>query len=269
MFGIIPRSLWSRSNPPDDENRIELTTRCLLIRHGARNILVDVGIGQRWSPRERNIYAIRDEDPGLTRALATHQLTPDAITDVILTHLHFDHAGGVSWQDAEGTLRASFPNATHHVQRRNWSWAHSPSARDQGSYRPEDLAIFGAHHQAPALNLVDGIAEIMPGIDVLPQHGHTFGMQIVLVRTPHTTFAYLADLIPTMSHLRDPYVMGYDIQPLVTVEEKRALLFEAARHDWVLIFGHDPAQDMARVELDTRGRPVAIPIAHHEIPSST
>ena len=265
MFGIIPRTLWSRTNPPDEENRIELTTRCLLVQHGDRNILVDVGIGDRWSARERDIYAIREADPQLRRALATHALTPEKITDVILTHLHFDHAGGIAWLDDSGVLRPSFPNATHHVQRRNWSWAHTPSARDQGSYRAEDLAIFAHPEHAPALNLIDGIAEIIPGVDVLPHHGHTFGMQVVLVRTPHTTFAYLADLIPTTSHLRDPYVMGYDIQPLVTVREKRALLFEAARHDWVLIFGHDPSQDMVRVEIDARGRPTTIPVSAREV----
>lgn len=267
MFGIIPRPLWNRTNPADAQNRIDMACRCLLVEYADRRVLVDCGMGVKWSEKEREIYNIRAQDPGLRGALAGHGLTPEQIDDVILTHLHFDHAGGVSEYagevepgDPDAPVRASFPNARHWVQARNWAWAMGPSARDAGSYRKVDFAFFDTAHDAPPMELVDGIAEIMPGIEVLPSHGHTFGMQMVKIRTANHTFVYVADLIPTTSHLRDPYVMGYDLQPLVTVDEKRALLHEARRNDWILIFEHDPHTGMGRVELDSRGRPVVVPV---------
>ncbi|TDP71967.1 MBL fold metallo-hydrolase [Bradymonas sediminis] len=263
MFGIIPRPLWERTNPADAQNRIDMACRCLLVEYPDRNVLVDCGIGSKWSQKERGIYNINAQDTALTEALNARGLSPADIDDVILTHLHFDHVGGASEFAGEGDaqrVRATFANARHWVQRRNWAWANGPSARDGGSYRPIDFTFFETQADAPPLELVDGIAEIMPGIEVLPMHGHTFGMQVLKITTAEHTFAYVADLIPTTSHMRDPYVMGYDIQPLVTVEEKRGLLYEASRNDWILIFGHDPSTSFARVELDKRGRPSAVPL---------
>jgi glyoxylase-like metal-dependent hydrolase (beta-lactamase superfamily II) len=182
----------------------------------------------------------------------------DAIDHVVLTHLHFDHAGGLSRYDADDAPVATFPGATHWVQKKNWGWANSPSARDAGSYREIDFGFF--EDGDVALELVDGPAEILPGIEVFPMNGHTFGMQVVKVTTPGGVYCHLADLIPTASHLRDPYVMGYDLQPLVTVEEKRALLWDAVRNDWILVYEHDPETAMSRVEFDSRGRPRAVPV---------
>lgn len=266
MFGIIPQPLWSRTNPPDDNNRIDLATRCLLVQYDDRNVLVDVGIGTKWSDKERGIYKIDDQDPALTTALDAYDLAPTDIDDVILTHLHFDHAGGVSRLDDRDEIVATFPNATHWVQKRNWSWANSPSPRDEGSYRPQDFRFFEESGDAPELRLVDGIDEILPGIEVLPQHGHTFGMQAVKIATDDHTYVYLADLIPTTSHLGDPYVMGYDIQPLETVEEKREILHRADRHDWILCFEHDPQQAFARVEIDGDDRR-AVSVDSSELPA--
>ncbi len=268
MFGIIPRPLWSRTNPPDEQNRIDMTSRCLLIEYAdGTSVLVDVGMGDRWTDKERGIYNVHAQDIGLKHALSTHALDPDSIDHVVLTHLHFDHAGGLrSKGAAPSEFVPTFKNAKHWVQRRNWSWAHAPSARDGGSYRRDDFAWLGESASAPELELVDGVAEILPGIEVLPQHGHTYGMQIIKIRTASCTVAFLADLIPTSSHMRDPYVMGYDLQPTVTVEEKRALLYEATRHDWILCFEHDPITDFARVELDKRGQPRAVALASGEVP---
>lgn len=259
MFGIIPRPLWHKTNPADAQNRIDMTCRCLLVEYPDRRVLIDVGLGTRWSERERDRYAIRDQDDGLSTALAALGLSAHDITDVVLTHLHFDHAGGLVTTGEDGAPRPVFERATHWVQRRNWAWAHAPSARDAGSYRLEDFSIFEAP-DAPTLELLDGIAEPLPGLEVLPHHGHTPGMQVVKVTTPEHTFAFVADLIPTTSHLRDPWVMGYDLEPLITVQEKRALLYEAMRHDWILCFEHDPHTPLARIERDERGRPRAVPV---------
>jgi glyoxylase-like metal-dependent hydrolase (beta-lactamase superfamily II) len=265
MFGIIPRPLWERTNPPDDNNRIQMACRCLLVEYESRNVLIDVGIGTKWSDKERGIYKIHNQDDGLSDGLGGFDLRPEDIDDVILTHLHFDHAGGVSEFAEDGeTVQAVFPNATHWVQRRNWAWGQNPSARDAGSFRMIDFSFF-EDDGAPPLELIDGIDEPLPGIEVLPYHGHTYGMQVIKIRTQHHTFAYLADLIPTTSHMRDPYVMGYDIQPLQTVEEKREVLYHAQRDDWILIFEHDPDTGFARVELDERERPTAVPVDEAEL----
>ena len=266
MFGIIPRPLWKRTNPPDENNRIDMACRCVLVEYTDRTVLVDTGIGTKWSDKERDIYKIHDQDRGLQSALADRDLGPKDIDDVVLTHLHFDHAGGVSrWADDGESVEATFPGARHWLQRRNWSWGNSPSARDAGSYRTIDFSFFEDSADAPELELVDGIAEIMPGIEVLPVHGHTHGMQVVKITTESHTFAYLADLIPTTSHMRDPYVMGYDLQPVVTVEEKREILYEAGRNDWILIFEHDPETGFARVEMDEKERPRAVGLEAEEI----
>ncbi len=258
MFGIIPRPIWQKTNPADEGHRIDLATRCLLIEDPDRTILVDVGIGTRWSDRHRDIYKISDQDPSFETGLDDRGLRPEEIDDVILTHLHFDHAGGLTYADEDGEIHPSFPNATHWIQRRNFSWAFSPSPRDEGSYRTDDFAFL--HREgAPELQLVDGIDEIIDGIEVIPCHGHTFGMQIVKVACADATYVFVADLIPTSSHLRDAYVMGYDLQPLVTVEEKRDILFRAQKHDWILLFEHDPQTPGGRVEFDERDHPTLVP----------
>lgn len=262
MFGIVPRPIWEKSNPADIRNRIDLACRCLYVEKGSQKILIDVGIGSHWNDKEREIYKISKRDDELTQSLKALGTSPEAITDVVLTHMHFDHAGGVSRPDESGRPIPAFPNARHWLQKRNWSWANGPSARDAGSYRSIDLEIF--ENGSVELRLIDGPQEIMEGVEVIPCHGHTFGMQLVVVEHQGSTFVHLADLIPTASHLRDPYVMGYDLQPLVTVEEKRRLLHHAIKEDWFLFFGHDPKIALARVERDGHGRPALLDLTRHE-----
>lgn len=252
MFGIIPKPLWSRAAPADEMNRIDLACRCLLVEYADRNVLIDTGLGSRWTKKEKEIYKISNQDPGLKNALANYDLKPSDISDVVITHLHFDHAGGLSFLE-NGETKASFPKARHYLQNRNWSWAHGPSARDAGSYRKGDFAFF-ENANAPELILLNGPEEILPGFSVHPQFGHTPGMQLCKIKTEDEIYFYLADLIATSAHLRDPYVMGYDIDPLTTLREKRDILHEAVKEDAILIFEHDPIRPLARVEKTKAGK---------------
>ncbi len=251
MFGIVPRPLWEREQPPDDRNRISLACRCLLLVGGGRVILVDTGIGDRWSDRERAIYAIRGGG-GLPGSLAAHGLAPGDVTDVIQTHLHFDHAGGLcrSPDTADGDPVPRFPGATVHLQRRNWVWAANPSPRDAGSYRPGDWAPY--RDGDDRLRLLDGAGEILPGIEAWPSDGHTPGQQLVRVRggSGRPDLFYGGDLFPTRSHLRIPWNMGYDLNPLTVMEEKRRLLEEADRGGHWLMLEHDPRVERVRIRLD-------------------
>lgn len=246
MFGVVPRALWSRSNPPDDRNRISLASRLLLIRGGGRTVLVDTGLGDRWSDKERKIYAVRQRDGGIVAALGRRGILPEDVTDVILTHLHFDHAAGTV-RGPEGEKRLTFPRATHHLQRRHWEWALSPTLKDQASFRPADFSLL---QDSERLHLVEGRAEILDGIEVLPLDGHTRGMQAVRVRGDDDEVLYPADLVPTATHVPLPWVMAYDNQPLVTLTEKRRLLGEAAREGWILVLEHDPETAAIRLEMD-------------------
>ncbi|MCB9506165.1 MAG: MBL fold metallo-hydrolase [Myxococcales bacterium] len=253
MFGIVPRPLWERTNPPDARNRIAMAARVLYFELGDRRVLIDTGIGRAWSAKEADIYGVALDEPPLTEKLRTLGIEPTAITDVILTHLHFDHAGGAIVDTVEGP-RPTFPGATHWVQRENWVWAHGPSVRDAGSYRRRDFARLG---DAVDLRLVDGHAAPFDGVELIVTRGHTPGMQLVKVRTAAQTVLYTADLIPTASHLHVPYVMGYDVYPLTTCAEKADLLEQATRHGWVLALEHDPDAAFVVPERRPDGRFVA------------
>lgn len=243
MFGVVPKPLWERKFPADERNRIDQALRCLLIRTGDRVILVDTGIGEKWPEKERDIYRLEGSDDGLDRALAALGVERGAITDVILTHLHFDHAGGATRVEG-GREVPAFPRATYHLQRRNWEWAHSPTERDTGSYRPEN---FRALERAGHLHLVDGEHELFPGVSVLPSDGHTVGMQMVRVADGEQWLVYCADLIPTSAHLKPAWIMSYDLQPLVVMEEKKMLIAEAIEEGGILFFEHDPGMQACRV----------------------
>ena len=259
MFGIIPKPLWERTNPADEANRIDLGCRCMLIRHpDADNILVDVGIGRKWDAKGLKIFNIRHSSPsgslGLEAGLARVGLTTDDIDHVILTHLHFDHAGGLSrWHDeARDRVVPTFPGRPHYVLRDHWRWANSPSERDAGSFRAMDFSFLEDPDLA-TLVLMDGHNELFEGVTIIPRFGHTPSMACVKVDAHDATYVFMADLIPTAGHIRVPYVMGYDLDPVTTCREKREILSEASRHGWRLAFEHDPVTEWCRVEADGRG----------------
>jgi glyoxylase-like metal-dependent hydrolase (beta-lactamase superfamily II) len=252
MFGIVPRPLWEKQAPPDSRNRIPLAARCLLAvdSEGPRRILVDVGLGDRWDAKRADIFAIERCD--LDAELARHGVARQDVTDVVLTHLHFDHAGGATRWRPDGRLELAFPNATHHLQRRNWQWAHAPSERDAGSFLPES---FEALQHSNRLHLVDGETELFPGFELIVAEGHTVGQQLPRVHGGGSHVTFCGDVIPTRAHIRVSWVMGYDLYPLTTVEEKKVLLAQALEDDGILFFEHDPGVAACRLG-EREGQPV-------------
>jgi glyoxylase-like metal-dependent hydrolase (beta-lactamase superfamily II) len=233
MFGVVPRPLWSRHFTPDSENRITLALRCLLIVSGTRRILVDDGAGTRWDEKRLTMYGIDQRTSSVHSELQRLGYPPQDVTDVILTHLHFDHAGGTTQPDG----RLTFPNATYHLQRRHWDWAHAPSDKDRGSFRKDD---FEALRGSNRLHLIDGETELFDGVHLFTSEGHTVGLQLVRVSADEKSWVFCGDLIPTTAHLKPAWVAAYDLQPLLVIQEKQRLLAQAVREHWVLFLEHDP-----------------------------
>jgi glyoxylase-like metal-dependent hydrolase (beta-lactamase superfamily II) len=252
MFGIVPRVLWERTNPPDEANRIEMAMRCLLLRGHGRTVLVDAGVGTGLGRKEREIYRFEPTPGPLEASLRDLGVGREDVTDVILTHLHFDHAGGAVRREGKELVPA-FPRATCHVQRRNFEWACDPSERDRASYRPDDFLPL---RDAGCLSLVEGPTELLPGLHLEVVDGHTFGQQIVRVSDTSGTLLFCADLVPTASHVPLPYVMGYDLQPLVTLREKRGVYARAIEEGWILVLEHDATTEAVRVRSGRRGAEV-------------
>lgn len=250
MFGVVPRPLWEGRMPPDDRNRIQLATQLLLIRGRGRTILVDTGMGTLFSDKYRDIYAIDQSRHNLKAALAALEVAPETVSDVILTHLHFDHAGGAVERDGDGELRPAFPRARYHVQRRQLSWALQPSSKDRGSYLPDTFQPLQAHQ---CLDLLDGGGEFLPGIDLIPVEGHTIAQQMVLVHDHDQAILYAGDLVPTAAHVPVPWVMAFDIHPLATIKEKQHYLHMAAWEGWRVVFQHDPETPCATITETERG----------------
>ncbi len=246
MFGIVPRPLWEKSIPPDERNRIDLAARCLLVRGAGRCVLVETGLGDKFDDKRTDIFKVGRHQGGLVAQLEARGIAPEEVTDVVLTHLHFDHCGGTTRFEKDRTV-LTFPAATHYVQRRQWEWARAPSGKDAGSFREED---FGALENDRRLSLVDGETELFAGFHVHVVDGHTPGMQLVSIRGDDAGMLFCADLVPTRAHLRWPYIMAYDNQPLRTLDEKRRWLSGAAERGDVVVFGHDPVIDAATLRRD-------------------
>lgn len=249
MFGVVPKTIWNKKNPADELNRIEMALRIVLLKSHDKVILIDTGIGHKFGPKQHDMYAIDFESSNLKDSLKQHDLSFDDVTDVILTHLHFDHAGGAT-QVRDDKIVPTFKNATYYVQQKNWDWANHPSEKDRASYLKENFIPL---MQAEQLTLLQGYTEILPGISTWLSDGHTIGQQLIRVQDQSENLIYCADIIPTSSHIGLPYIMGYDLQPLVTLEEKRRLLDQAASENWTLVFEHDPFMSACKVQQGERG----------------
>ena len=246
MFGVVPKVMWERQHPADEHNRIDLDLRCLLVDHGDRRILVDTGMGDRWDEKKVGVFGLQRRPNQLVAELAEAGITTDSITDVVLTHLHFDHAGGTLRRDGED-LAPVFGKARHWVQKRHWEWAVNPSERDRASFRADDFRLL---ESAGMLELVDGNGEIMPGVRVSTVNGHTPGQQMVEFHTGQGVVVFCADLLPFRSQLHVPWIMGFDLNPLLTVTEKKQFLTRAAEEGYVLVFEHDLENEASTVVFE-------------------
>ena len=248
MFGIIPKPLWQNGNPPDELNRIALSARNLLLVSDSQKILIDTGIGIDWDEKFKRIYNVDYSEYSQKKSLAEYDIKAEEITDVILTHLHFDHTGG-STILSNGKWIPAFPNAKYHVQKAHYDWAINPSDRDRGSFiRDRFIPLM----EAGVLNLIDTTI-FNEQIELVIINGHTFSQQMVKISDTSTTLLYCGDLFPFSTHIPMPYVMGYDLQPIVTVKEKRTILRKAVDEEWLLFFEHDPFGVAANVTETEKG----------------
>lgn len=249
MFGIVPKALWARKITPDDQNRIPLAMRCLLAIGNGRVILIDNGIGNKYDEKFAGHFAIDTSRDNLHHSLEQAGVSAADVTDVVLTHLHFDHCGGSTRRTGD-RLELTFPNARYHVQRKHWDWAEAANERERASFLKENLEPLGSSGH---LMLLDGPGELFPDIDVLLINGHTRGQQMVRFRSANRTLVFVADLLPTHHHVRLPWIMAYDIAPLDTLSEKKAFLQEACVEKWTLIYEHDPETAISELVSTDRG----------------
>jgi glyoxylase-like metal-dependent hydrolase (beta-lactamase superfamily II) len=233
MFGVIPRTLWEKKTPPDARNRITLAMNCLLIHAGGKRILVETGAGDKWDPKLRDIYAI--EQSRLVNGLREYGLHPQDIDVVVNTHLHFDHCGGNTFAE-KGKMLPVFPNARYVVQRGEFEHAKNPNERDRASYFEENYVPL---ESAGMLSLVEGDHTVVPGVDLIVVPGHTAHMLCVRLTGSGKTAFFFADLIPTTAHLPLPWIMGYDLYPMTTLENKKRWVPQVIREGWLALFGHD------------------------------
>ena len=254
MFGVVPKVLWNKLNPADDQNRIKLALNCLLIDTGNKKVLIDTGVGEKLSEKFKGIYRV-ERDNGLLSSLRSAGVEPEDIDFVINTHLHFDHCGG-NTRVIDKKLTTTFPRAKYVIQKKEWFDATHPNERTRASYLPENFIPIEERGQ---LILVEGDTEILPGINVILTNGHTAGHQSVLIQSEDRTAIYFGDLVPTTSHLKIPYIMGYDLFPLDIIEKKKEVLEKAMKQQWLLIFEHDPKNPFGYLK-EVERKPVFQPI---------
>ena len=250
MFGVVPKPLWERRIPADHRNRIPLALRCLLIEAPEALVLVDTGVGNKADQKFRDIYGISNQgDPTRLEDGIRHAGFDPSDGDIVLnTHLHFDHAGGDTFVDEAGEIRVSFPKARHVVQRGELDFSYSDNERIRASYLHENIE---AVTKAGLWTLVEGSSKITAGVSVVPTPGHTPFHQSVMIESDGEVACYLADVCPTSAHLPLAWIMGYDLEPLVTLESKRGLWQRAREEDWLLIFEHDPRTPWGRLDPDS------------------
>ena len=251
MFGVVPKPLWQRQIPADERNRIALGMRCLLVDHPSGLVLIDTGVGNKENEKFIDIYGVENAGSGgrtaLEGGLASLGVGPEDISLVINTHLHFDHGGGNTFRDDGGAIRPSFPRARYVVQRGEFDYATHTNERTAASYFAPNFVPL---RDAGVLDLIEGEREIVAGIRVIASPGHVPFHQSVVIESAGETALFLADVMPTAAHVPLPWIMGYDVEPLVTLESKRRIVAEAAEREWLMIFEHDASVAWGRLHHD-------------------
>jgi glyoxylase-like metal-dependent hydrolase (beta-lactamase superfamily II) len=256
MFGVVPRALWSRVAPPDEENRVRLNMNCLYVEAAGERVLIETGIGDKFSTRQAEMYGVRRERPLRDSVRTLTGCAPEEITIVVNTHLHFDHAGGNTTLDEGGCVVPTFPNARYFVSRSEFEHAEGPHERDRASYLPENWRPLAESGQ---LELKPDSYEVVPGLTLETVPGHSRTMQCVRLERGGRTLYGFADLVPTRAHVPLAWIMGYDLYPVETLEAKRRLLPRAAREGWLCLFYHDPEAPLCRL-VEENGKLRAEPV---------
>lgn len=255
MFGVVPKSIWNRSNPADENNLIDMAARCLLVEDGNRLILIDNGLGNKQSEKFFSYYYLWG-DHSLESSLKGHGFHPDDVTDVFLTHLHFDHCGGgIRWNRNHDGYEPVFKNAAYWTNKDHWEWAINPNAREKASFLKENLLPMQESGQLQFINPVNTgyLGESPLGFGILFANGHTDKQMLPHIRYKGTTLVFVADLLPTTGHIPLPYIMGYDTRPLLTLEEKAAFLNKAATEGYFLFLEHDAYTQVCTLKHTDKG----------------
>lgn len=250
MFGVVPKSMWTKLNPSDENNMCNWAMRCLLIEDGNRLILVDNGMGTKQDAKFFGYYFLNGDDT-LEKSLSKNGFGKDDITDVFLTHLHFDHCGG-SIERAGDKLVPAFKNATYWSNEKHWEWATNPNDREKASFLKENILPIKESGQLKFIDTIDGI-DFSPAMKIRLVRGHTESMMLPQIQYNNKTIVYMADLLPSVAHIPVPFIMAYDTRPLETLREKKAFLSEAVKKDFILFFEHDPLIECCNLQLTDRG----------------
>ena len=250
MFGVVPKSIWSRTNPSDENNLCPWAMRCLLVSDGNRLVLIDNGIGDKQDARFFSHYYLHG-DASLTKSLQQLGVHPTDITDVFLTHLHFDHCGGGVKYGSHGQYELTFPRATYWTNEDHWNWATVPNPREKASFLEENILPLQEHGALKYLDLAT--KSVFPGVDFLTMDGHTDKQMLPKMQYKGHTLVFMADLLPSVGHIPLAYVMGYDTRPLLTLQEKQQFLEIAARDQYVLFLEHDSVHECCTVKMTEKG----------------
>jgi glyoxylase-like metal-dependent hydrolase (beta-lactamase superfamily II) len=254
MFGVVPKTLWNRHNPADENNLCTWAMRCLLIENGNRLMLVDTGLGSKQTEKFFSFYQPNREDT-LENSLKQHGFHPSDVTDVLLTHLHFDHCGGAVNLEKDGTHSIAFPQAQYWVSKGQWETSHQPNPREKASFLTENFDPIQASGQ---LNLIENASSLnFEGVDFLTVNGHTEQMILPLIEMNGRKVIYLADLMPSIDHINPAWVMAYDVRPLDTMKERQSLIEKAIQEDWILFFEHDAKNEAAILSTNENGKTVS------------